>query len=295
MSVLSRWIRGPRQDPAGSPPSQSAAHEPLKFTGNDVGRHLLAPPIVVDTEVTPAQRAALFQRVAAAWARLGTSDPHWSVLTRPQFRSASIREHEETFYQTGERDPQLVEAFFLRNGEDLNSVKCCLELGCGVGRATGPLAGIFEHVIAADVSLPHLDLARSHVAGLGRSNVIFLHLRSLEQFTALPKFDFFYSRIVLQHNPPPVIAWILTQIFAQLPPGGYAFFQVPTYFRGYSFNVEQYLSNREPDMAMHPLPMPVMYRIMDRNEMIMIELMEDSSTGSRRGLSYTFFAKKKSL
>ena len=51
------------------------------------------------------------------------------------------------------------------------------------------------------------------------------------------KVDVSYSIIVLQHNPPPVIAFIVEALIHSLNPGGVAFFQVPTYRRGYTFSL----------------------------------------------------------
>ena len=53
-------------------------------------------------------------------------------------------------------------------------------------------------------------------------------------------YDVFFSTIVLQHNPPPLIAYILRQVLTQLNAGGVAFFKVQTYGLGYSLLVFAY-------------------------------------------------------
>src|SRR5271169_236009 len=53
--------------------------------------------------------------------------------------------------------------------------------------------------------------------------------RPKSSLARLTNVDLFFSIIVLQHNPPPVILGILDAAFAGLRPGGLAFFQVPTY------------------------------------------------------------------
>ena len=50
----------------------------------------------------------------------------------------------------------------------------------------------------------------------------------------LPKADVIYSVIVLQHNPPPIMAIIVRQFMKGLNPGGVAYFQLPTYRAGLS-------------------------------------------------------------
>jgi hypothetical protein len=46
----------------------------------------------------------------------------------------------------------------------------------------------------------------------------------VRQLAQIGGFDFFYSVIVLQHNPPPVIVHMLKTVFAQLNPGGIGYF-----------------------------------------------------------------------
>ena len=76
-------------------------------------------------------------------------------------------------------------------------------------------------------------------------------------------FDLFHSIITLQHNPPPLIAEILAAAFAGLNPGGDAFFQVPTYERGYRWDIKNYLSDLAPrgGMEMHVLPQSVIFAV----------------------------------
>ncbi len=81
----------------------------------------------------------------------------------------------------------------------------CLELGCGVGRLTLGLSRSFEHVIGLDVSASHLDLAEEVLRKEGRTNIELRRVNTLEAFQQLPEIDRFFSLIVLQHNPPPVM------------------------------------------------------------------------------------------
>ena len=53
---------------------------------------------------------------------------------------------------------------------------------------------------------PHIDMARSIVAKAGLSNVEFIHVSRIDSLDALKNSDLFYSCIVLQHNPPPIIS-----------------------------------------------------------------------------------------
>ena len=89
-------------------------------------------------------------------------------------------------------------------------------------------------------------------------NVDLVLLRDLADIEQAKNFDFFYSVIVSQHNPPPVIAKLLRIIMAKLNSGGGFLFQLPTYLKGYEFRVEKYLLSHDPvgnGFEMHAFPM----------------------------------------
>lgn len=107
----------------------------------------------------------------------------------------------------------------------------------------------------------------------------------------------FFSMIVLQHNPPPLIAYILMQVLTNLAPGGLALFQVPTYQLGYSFRVEDYLNQpigEEPEIEMHVLPQGEILKIVYATGCRLVEIREDGFTGDPEGVSNTFFVQKAS-
>ena len=53
--------------------------------------------------------------------------------------------------------------------------------------------------------------------------------------------DLLYSVLVMQHNPPPVIAELLRAFLGRVNVGGFAFFQVPTYAENYEFTLDRYV------------------------------------------------------
>ena len=290
MSRLTHWLRNRRMLPPKAPPAAM----------DNIGRHRLAPPLACDLDAAPAERQALFDRVAAGWSMLGESEPYWSVLSAPKFRAAVFAGHADEFYASEQDAVGLIQAVFARNGCSLSALTSCLELGCGVGRSTASLARLLPQVIAVDISPAHLTAARDHLARAGLANVNWHQVRSVEDFAALPRFDLLFSEIVLQHNPPPVIAAMLERLFARLDPGGYCLFQLPTYLEGYRFEVKSYLAaSRPPDrndlprsMEMHLLPQRVVYRLMREAGIELIEVVEDNLTGHPSYQSMTFFARK---
>jgi SAM-dependent methyltransferase len=111
----------------------------------------------------------------------------------------------------------------------------------------------------------------------------------------LPNVDFIYSVIVLQHNPPPIIAYVIRQFLRALNAGGVALFQVPTYRLGYEFVLNKYLSNeaKKSEMEMHVLTQDRIFEIIRQEGGKIIEVLEDGWTGlGYKELSNTFLVQK---
>jgi len=105
----------------------------------------------------------------------------------------------------------------------------------------------------------------------------------------------FFSIIVLQHNPPPVILGVLEAAFAGLRPGGVAFFQVPTYAAGYSFELVHYMENegRGKSMEMHFVPQADILRLAKAHGVQPLEIRSDEKIGNyHQWLSNTFLMRK---
>jgi hypothetical protein len=102
--------------------------------------------------------------------------------------------------------------------------------------------------------------------------------------------------IVLQHNPPPLIAHILRKLLDALRPGGVAFFQLPTYSRGYRFEVAKYLRSkaRADSVEMHVLPQAEVFSIVASHSCEMLEVLPDSCVGDPDWISNTFLVRKRS-
>src|SRR5262249_23243929 len=111
--------------------------------------------------------------------------------------------------------------------------------------------------------------------------------------TQLNGAGFFYSVIVLQHNPPPIIAAILDAAFAGLKPGGVAYFQVPTRgAEGYGFRAQDYLGHSSgQEIEMHAIAQQTVFAVAQRHGVRPIEASADHCTG-RVGVSTTFLMRK---
>jgi 2-polyprenyl-3-methyl-5-hydroxy-6-metoxy-1,4-benzoquinol methylase len=247
----------------------------------------------IDVNVPDDILAKMFARVQAQWAALGETEPHWSVLTNDKFRAANIDKNLDDFYASGRRSAGLINAIFRRTGTEMPS-GTCFELGCGVGRVTVPLARMFSHVDAVDVSEGNLRHARARMEVEGIQNCELMILRDPGQLQGVAGYDFFYSMIVLQHNPPPVAAEMLYEALSNLEPGGAFLFQAQTHADGYEFDADAYLASHDPVGAgfeMHALPMPAIMNIIEATDCRVKEVLADNMTGTYG--SHTFFGVKR--
>jgi 2-polyprenyl-3-methyl-5-hydroxy-6-metoxy-1,4-benzoquinol methylase len=211
---------------------------------------------------------------------LGHEKPHWSVLSSDQFLPEKIEENRRRFYESGIDDAKRILSALERHGRDAIDHPRVVEYGCGVGRVTPHLATAFREVTAIDISASHLAMAEETAHAAGTRNARFRLARAPE-FGMTGPFDLWFSYIVLQHNPPPVIAMILRRALSMLAPGGIAIFQVPSFAMGYQYDVARYLANPTSTgtIEVHCLPQPVVYRLAREAGCELLEVREDGAMG----------------
>jgi SAM-dependent methyltransferase len=142
-----------------------------------------------------------------------------------------------------------------------------------------------------------LALAEEALDTFSSGNVDLIHVDTFDAFHALPEFDFFCSVIVLQHNPPPLIAVLLRTLLNELQPGGIAYFQVPTYQSDYRFRTDEYILDASPirGMEMHLIPQLQLFDILERSDCRVLECREDLWTGAYNMISNSLLVKKKEI
>src|SRR5690348_3922163 len=74
----------------------------------------------------------------------------------------------DDFFASGERDAKHILDFA---GTNLGEARTALEIGCGVGRITLPMARRFERVVAVDIAPTMLDRLRANGVGRGIRNL----------------------------------------------------------------------------------------------------------------------------
>lgn len=253
-----------------------------------IAQGYFSPHLPVEVIVAPDVAARLAARIREQWTKLGEEDPYWSVLTDEDFHADRIDSAaRQRFDKSGEHAAQLIDLTADRNGI-APVAGTCVELGCGVGRITRHLADRFERVIAVDISPGNLALCKRYLADEGITNVETRLIRDIEEVAKLPQVDFFYSMIVLQHNPPPIQYRLLEILLGKLGPGGQCLFQTVADLPGYSFEAESYLASPSPTMEIHSLPMATVHRLIREAGLMLDTARMDPWVGSYG--SYTFSA-----
>ncbi|MBV9784676.1 MAG: class I SAM-dependent methyltransferase [Acidisphaera sp.] len=253
------------------------------------------PPITVQVETSGPELQAMFDMVNRQWTQLGQEDPYFSVIGDPNYRGTEVSDElRDTFYETGRYEMDRLISFLARSGIALTPDMTCFELGCGLGRVTRWLAEHFRQVQAADISGAHLAMAEQALRRAGVSNVTLIRLANIETIRTIRNFDVFFSVIVLQHNPPPVMAAILRSILENLNPGGVGYFQLQTYGLDYEFRVDSYLAEHTegPVIEMHVLPQEAVLDIIYDTGCKLLEVREDGQGGATNGISQTFVVRK---
>lgn len=247
----------------------------------------------IECECAPEDLKKLFAHVQGVWSRLGDVEPHFSVLSQPNYKPEKLNAHLTAFFATGKGEVELLQTELAGLGLKSRGFRHAVELGTGVGRVTRHLAAMCQSVTGFDVSAPHLRLARDYLANNGCRNVSLEQVRDLASFQ-VPDCDFFYSRIVLQHNPPPIIVFLLRKVLAALRPGGIAVFQVPTYIEGYSFILNTYLDRMAQidNQELHGVPQKVIFRIIMEAGCDLLSIVRDNSLSQITQVSNRFVVSK---
>lgn len=255
-----------------------------------VGRFLEVESLDLDPSCTPEQLQAMVNRIAKSWKQFGESEPHWSVLTGEEFKQENLAANIAAFYQSGVGSVRVMLNMLRRAGLPVKFGKV-LDFGCGVGRLTLALTEYADSVTGIDISPPHLKLARERAKEVGIDNAEFESISTVDDLDKFKGYDLVLSLIVLQHNPPPVMAAIYRKLLDALNIGGVAIVQMPTYLQGQFFHGETYLEAEPGIMEMHSLPQKVIFDIIDEAGCRPIEVREDMAIGTI-GLSHTFAVQK---
>ena len=156
----------------------------------------------------------------------------WDQRARENARyyvnTASENWTDDEFFRSGERtvaEEILTDMINICQGKDPQQMKV-LEIGCGAGRVTRALSGLFGEVHAVDVSGEMIKAARAALAD--RPNA-YVYQNNGTDLSVLGDrvFDFAFSTIVFQHIPSrEVIETYVGDVNRLLRPGALFKFQV---------------------------------------------------------------------
>ncbi|MBK9166092.1 MAG: methyltransferase domain-containing protein [Bryobacterales bacterium] len=135
---------------------------------------------------------------------------------------------DEEFFASGEqtvREEILTDMTNICQGKDPGAMRV-LEIGCGAGRVTRALSGLFGEVVGVDVSGEMV--ARAAAALRDRPNARALQNNGMDlSLLGDAEFDFAFSSIVFQHIPSyEVIRSYVREVHRALRPGALFKFQV---------------------------------------------------------------------
>ena len=99
----------------------------LKHSGGNSPLDTAPPMDVRASETTSEELRALWDHISSVWSKFGSTDPYWSVLTDERFRSKNMTDEAsiEAFYATGQGELLRLEAWFHRNGLELEPDTIC--------------------------------------------------------------------------------------------------------------------------------------------------------------------------
>jgi len=246
----------------------------------------------VEWRASAAELPLLIEHIRQVWSRYGREEAYYSVLTDPAYLMERLETTDiESFYATGLLEMERFEAVCRRNFIEPDPSWEIFELGCGVGRVGEAFASKFSAYIGVDISAEHIAIAQKRLAERGLANTT---LALLDDFlSGDASTDVFFSMIVLQHNPPPIIHDLLDLCLARVRPKGLAYFQVPCHLYDYRFCVTDYLAGQgqSETMEIHALPQRDVFALLARHGLNPIEVTPDDRIGPI-GFSYTFLARK---
>lgn len=240
----------------------------------------------IQIDCSQSEMDQMLEETTRTWSQFGEEAPHWSVLTNDHFTPENIDQNITAFYQSGVHDIDRALNTLRRAGLKAEGFERALDFGCGVGRLSMPLSKFTEHLTSIDVSPGHLKLARDRALSTGITNIDFVQLHDLRRLDEFSGYDFILSLIVLQHNPPPIMAYAFRRLLRALKPGGAAIIQMPTFLTEF-FSVKDYLVHPTGQMEMHALPQRTIFELIAAEGCRPIEVAEDGWIGPA-GLSHSF-------
>src|SRR5262245_54675749 len=95
------------------------------------------------------------------WEHIGREDPLWAILAREDKQGNKWELDLDGFFKTGRDEVERL-VFWLDRVVPGMPRGSALDFGCGIGRVTQALAGVFDQATGVDVAAPMIRLAERH-------------------------------------------------------------------------------------------------------------------------------------
>lgn len=160
---------------------------------------------------------------AQEWEKNASIDPWFAILTDMSKKGCKWDERE--FFNTGEKEIRTLFEYISKHTEiTLENREICLDFGCGLGRLSRALKGVFKHVVGIDISKNMTDKAKK----LNPDIEFICNKTTKLAFLESATFDFVYSNIVLQHMNAHLQKGYIAEFGRILKKDGLAIFQLPS-------------------------------------------------------------------
>lgn len=157
------------------------------------------------------------------WQRFAEEAPQFYILTDPELARLDPEERRQQFFSSGEADVKDALACVDRWNHGWG---CAVEIGCGIGRLTLPLARRFAETRAIDVAPTMLKHLQNNAHAAGIENIL---TYQPDEAWDDGEVDYVYSLLVFQHVPElKIIDDYLTRIGRALILDGVAQLQFDT-------------------------------------------------------------------
>ncbi|WP_203074100.1 class I SAM-dependent methyltransferase [Falsiroseomonas ponticola] len=249
-------------------------------------------PVPMEIEVSAKDTEKMQAQARRIWTRLGQERPFFSILPERRFSPDFAARNAEAFQKTGRDEIEVLKRRLTALEIDPADHPEAVEYGCGVGRVTVPLSVLFRKVTGFDISQPHIDLAQQAVRGAGRKGVSLSVVKDIRALD-VPQHDFFYTRMVLHRNPPPLQAQILRRCLGRMRVGGIAVFQLLTHLEGYTYDTAAWLAAKpaeEPEV--HVLRQDIVFGILKELGFQPLHVARDHSLPGFDRISTQFIARR---
>lgn len=217
--------RIPLACPVCRTPLEAGAGEHFCPACQRVYSHVLGIPSFRDpeTETSPVEKAvvaelcelyptATFEELLRArlTAYIDSCDPDEELLQQYDQYTSSLQRRGRRFHQM----------FLNALSEHLSSPHhgVALDIGCGTGAGAAAMAPDFEHVVALDIRMSSLIVAKKLVESQGLSNVTFVQASALQMPLCDRFFDYVGAINVLEHIFEPAV--MLQDVHRVLAKGG---------------------------------------------------------------------------